>query len=249
MSSMNIFENILQNNESDNEIKYAANGKKLYVQTDYFGNIYLKYEKDYYLVLMGMDYESGLELVQIKNPDTLRKNLEDLSTIKKNIKSGTIKSDYTTLRGKASEAINNMTDEEIDEYATNNEFMNYDPEFTERKFFWVQYDNVDETLEGEEDEYYYLNNVIEENEMNNTAGMVYSDLQLLTPGTFDTILIDGDMNSKNVVSNTERIDGSCTCRLTIYTAGYFRANFFDKSKYSRLCIDSVSNSLSTKLMK
>ena len=87
-------------------------------------------------------------------------------------------------------------------------------------------------MEGEEDDGFYLNGISEGSQQ----GMVYSELLSLNPGTFDTILIQGDTTSKNVVSTTERIDGYCTARLTVYTSGHFRPNFMDSSRLSRLCI-------------
>jgi hypothetical protein len=222
------------------------------IQTDYLGNIYIKQTNNnddiYYIVSLDSNEDSGscIELIRIKNPNIFRKNLEDEAHLKKSVRSGDIKASGSTLMGRAYETITDMTEEEREDYIIKNDFCSFDPGFDERKYFWVQYKDNDEPLEGEEDDGFYLNG-ISNNE--NETGIMYSDLLFLTPGTFDTLLIEGNTTSKNVVSTVERVDGYCTKRLTIYTSGHFRTNFIDNSKMARLCINPQTKELTMKKIK
>jgi hypothetical protein len=226
-----------ENNIDSIDVKYVTEyrpqkGETVYMQTDYMGNIYLKHNDQYYIVSLDSYHPSGVELNRIEKPNIFRKNLIESRFLKDAIKSGVIKANNTSLTGKAYESINDMTDEEHSDYMTKNDFSSFDSSFYERKYYWIQYKEEDELLEGEEDDGFYLNGISEGSQQ----GMMYSELLSLNPGTFDTILIQGDTTSKNVVSTTERIDGYCTARLTVYTSGHFRPNFMDSSRLSRLCI-------------
>lgn len=225
-----------------------------YLQTDYFGNIYLKHKDKYYTVSLDSYESSGIELNRIEKPDVFRKNLIESRFLKNAIKTGVIKANSTSLSGKVYESMNDMTEEELEEYMSKNNFSTFDSSFHEKKHFWVQYDEEDEPLEGTEDDGFYLNGIydgdyipdnLDQTQEQEKAqvqaqeqgqGICYSDLLAYCPGSFDTILMQGDMSSKRVLSNTERIDGYCTTRLTVYTSGHFRANFIDFSKLSRLCM-------------
>ncbi len=212
------------------------------IQTDYLGNIYIKNNNDnvYYIVSLDSSLDSGIELIRIKNPNRFRKNCEDHTHLTKQVRSGTIKASNSTLMGRAYESLTDMTDEEREEYMSMNDFSSYDLGFHERKYFWVQYKEEDEPLEEEEDDGFYLNGV---SNGDTGVGIMYSDLLSLTSGSFDTILIQGDIISKNVVSNVERIDGYCTQRLSIHSSGHFRTNFMDTTKMARLCIDPTTKDL------
>lgn len=208
------------------------------LQCDYLGNIYLKYKNDYYMV--SLDSDVGAVLSRIEYPESFKKNLIEMCFLKKETKSGLIKSGHDTLRGKIHDSISNMTEDEIEDYMSKNDYMSIDPYFVEKKHYWVQYQEDDN---DDINDNFYLNGVVNELDIDKTDGMVYSDLLSLSCGTFDTILIKGDNTSKNVVSVIERIDGHCTSRLTVYTSGHFRANFFDKVKYSVLCVDTAADTL------
>lgn len=207
----------------------------VFLQTDYLGNIYLKYNDKYYIVSLDSYTESGIELNRIYNVNIFRKNLLESQFLKDAVKKGIIKTNSSSLSGRAYESLNDMNDEEREEYISKNDFSCFDASFHERKYFWVQYNEEDEPTEGDEDSNFYLNGIAE-----NTChdGIQYSDLLSLNTGSFDTILIKGDTTSKKVISNTERIDGYCTARLTVYTSGHFRTNFIDSSKMGRLCISN-----------
>lgn len=211
---------------------------KCYVQCDYMGNIYLKHDDTYYMVYLDVDSPQGTELVKMKNVNPFRETLKDNQHLASHLRSGTIKSGNTTLSGRAYEAMTDMTVEEREDYMLKNDYCVNDHQFIERKYFWVQYDEEDEPLEDEEDTGFYLNGVINEDDIaDDSYGMVHSDLLFETGCSFDTMLIGGDLMSKHVVSNCERVDGYCTSRLTIFTSGHFRCNFIDKVTMGRICLD------------
>jgi len=220
--------------------------EKVYLQTDYQGNIYLKHNDQYYIVSLDSYTDSGVELNKIYKVDAFRKNLMESQFLQRAVRSGVIKANNSSLAGRAYESLNDMTDDEREEYMAKNDFSNFDPGYHERKYFWVQYKEDDEPLEGEEDDSFYLNGISEGSYPDQKQalvqgqgqGMMYSDLLSMSPGSFDTILIQGDTASKRVISNTERVDGYCTARLTVYTSGHFRPNFMDSSKMGRLCVET-----------
>ena len=212
-----------------------------FLQTDYLGNIYLKFNETYYFVNLDPALLQGVELSLVINPDTFKKNLLEMKSLVNNVKSGEIRSGNQTLRGRVYESLNEMTEDERDEYLMKNDGSIFDPQFKERDYFWVQYKQDDEVLEEEQDDTFFINGY------HDTAlenyGIMYSELLCLTPGSFDTILIGGDLTSKNVASSVERVDGYCTCRLTVYETGHLRTNFIDTSKLGILCIDPLTSEL------
>lgn len=330
MSKITVYQERIINEQ--NKIKYEyipINGNNYAcIQTDYLGNIYIKYKDIYYIVSLDISAESGIQLTQIIKPNCFRNNLLEIKNISENVRTGIINSGNQTLRGRVYETLNDMDDEEREDYMLKNDCSSYDPGFYERKYFWVQYQEEDEPIEGEIDDSFYMNGIVYNNKLNQESeqvsqinesiseelkieelqidnntniddnidlcdlndelkddvkcymeekkiikndistannkikvkinenitsnntinGIMYSDLLSLTPGTFDTILIEGDITSNRVVSSIERVDGHCSARLTLYTSGIFRANFIDISKFSKLCIDFESNQLITKLM-
>jgi hypothetical protein len=233
--------------ESKSESKtkeYIQSGNEyVYVQTDVNGNIYLKHKNKYYIVSLDDDEKSGINLTLINNPAIFRRKLQDNIELLKTIKSGIIRSGHKTLKGIIADNIdhdgnNNDNSDDLDE-------LDYqyqkDDQFTERGLYWVKYNLDDEPNEFESNETYYLNGVV--NDTNN-EGIIMSDLLASYPGTFDTLLMKGhSTDSKTVISSIERIDGHCSKRLTIYTCGNFKANFIDKSKYSKLCYNPKSDSI------
>lgn len=227
---------IVKINENETKNIYSPCDFAL-LQTDYLGNIYLKYHDVYYFVGIDSALEHGVELSLVMNPDTFKKNLLEMQSLVKNVKSGEIRSGSQTLRGRVYESLNEMTEDERDEYLMKNDGSIYDPQFKERDYFWVQYKQDDELLEEEQDDSYFINGI--QNETTGNSGIMYSELLCLSPGTFDTILINGDLTSKNVVSNVERVDGYCVSRLTVHETGHMRTNFIDTSKIGILILDDV----------
>lgn len=227
------------NNKTVEVKKYTViPDQSVLLQTDYNGNIYLRHDDKYYIVSLDQYCDSGVELTPINKPDYFRKNLLEKKKIE--IRSGTIRVSDNTLRGRVYDSLNEMTEEEREEYAEKNNYSAYDPEFHERKYYWVQY-KEDEPLDEFIEDEFYLNGVSSDR---SDAGIVISDLLADGIGTFDTILIDGDQSSKHVISTIEKIDNSSTARLTVYSkSGYFRANFMNMSKYGRLCFDQDKKEL------
>lgn len=225
------------NVEHCDEIKIVEyipqNNEKVFVQTDFMGNIYLKHGDQYYTVSLDSYQPSGVELNLINKPDIFRMNLVESKYLRDAVKSGVIKANSSSLAGKAYESMTDMTEEDMDEYMSKNNFSNFDTSFHEKKYYWIQYKEEDEPMEEEENDEFYLNGISEGSQ----PGIMYSDLLSYSSGSFDTIMIQGDTASKNVVSTTERIDGYCVARLTIYTSGHLRSNFMDSSKLSRLCVE------------
>jgi len=163
------------------------------------------------------------ELVPLtKNYRRFRKNYVDHIGMKNQIRCGKIVSGKSTLKGIAMKEINKMDDNE----RTNMDFNNFDDTFVERSYYNVLYndpqdidedDPQDERFDPDGD-MFYLNGCDHPN------GIQYAPIMMTSPGSFDTILIDGTDNSKNVVSSIERIDGYCVYRMTIYTNGLLKIN-------------------------
>lgn len=218
----------------------------VYLQVDYYGNIYLKHifgdRTVYYIVSLDPDDAIGVCLTPIKSPNIFRQNLIESELSEKVVKKGVIHAKTQSLRGMVNKSLRDMNDEQQEEYLENNEFANFDTSFVESEYYWAKYNDDDKVDKDEYDDRFYLNGVSAESEQK-TIGIVYSDLLTFTEGTFDTILIQGDYDSHNVVSTIERIDGYCTNRLTVYSSGHFKANFIDRAKYSRLCIDEDTSEL------
>lgn len=203
------------------------------VQVDYNGNTYFKHNNSYYLVSLDNALSEGIVLTKIKNPDYFKKLLVESSFIKSDVKSGTINAGSTTLKGRAYAELNDMTDEEKEDYLEKNDYSFAIPDCKEKQYFWVKYDE-----DENEDAVFALNgftNSTEESSDNH--GMMYSDILMESTGTFCTILIEGDVGSKRVISNTEKIDGFFTPTLTVYTSGILKAVFIDSEKTATLCLD------------
>jgi len=216
------------------------------LHVDLLGNTYLKHNHTYYIVSIDEYTPSGVELTRISNPDVFRKILIESQNLKQGVKSGSINNNSTTLRGKAYENISNMTDEEKSEHMEKNEFMTSDNGCDEKKYFWVKYDEEYELDEDEIADGFYLNGLVNESEIGIVSGIVNSDLLSPVAGSFEVILIQGDIGSKRVVSNVEKIDRYCTSTLTIFTSGKMKTNFVERTKLARLCLDSVNGELITK---
>ena len=160
--------------------------------------------------------------------------LEEYKFLSETVKSGVIKLNSTTLAGKASNTLNEMEEEERMDHMEKNNLLYNDSNFDEKKGYWVQYNENNSSDESDdENDSFYLNGLSKDLSY---QGMVISDLLITTLGTFNTVLIEGGLTSKKVISTTEKSNGYCTSYLTVYTDGYFESRFIDYSKYGRLCI-------------
>ena len=221
MSKIYVIENIGVGTGASPSVLTSAS-----IHADYLGNIYIKYNDVYYIIILDNSVQYGIELVQIKNQTRFRQNLIDMQHLKTEIKSGVIKSGLDTLRGRLQSLVSG-TDVPQDTKTSE------DIEYYENKFFWTQYADDNESDDDIPNDNFYLNGVVDDTG-DQKSGIVFSDLSCTTRGSFNTILVDGDLISNNVVSSIERIDGHYTACLTIYSSGYFRINFIDHSKLVRL---------------
>lgn len=215
---------------------------------DILGNTYLKHNETYYIVSIDEYIPSGVELTKIKNPNIFRKRLIEENNLKQGMKIGKINNNNTTLRGKASESISNMTDEEKNEHMEQNEYLANDGCCEEKKYFWVKYNDGKEIFDGDDedddfDEGFYFNDLVNESDIGVTdvtdvQGIIHSDLLSPVPGSFEVIMIHGDIGSKRVVSSISKIDGYWSAILTVFTSGKLKSNFTYKTILARLCLDS-----------
>lgn len=186
------------------------------VQTDYLGNIYFKYDDEYYIVNLVYDTKTGIELTKIQNVNIFKDNLHKSLFVKANVKTGVLNMSTNTLRGVVQNDVS-KTDEE-------NNIVN--TQCIEDTYYWSkhaeEYDDEDE-----------INNDFCFNNVGGT-GIVYSDLLANYEGSFNTIFINGNITSKNVISTIERIDGYSHSKLIIYTSGHLKVYFFDKTFVSSL---------------
>ena len=227
--------------ESDN---IDDTNKYCQVQTDYCGNTILKFNNEYYIIILDATLPNGATINKIKCPDRFRKNLQANLNIINEYKSGKIHPTSKSLKGLTRQTLSDMNDEERDDYMTKNNFYIDHQNFTEGQYYWTSYENDDDLLECEEDDGYYLNGIISSDDSDKGVnGIVKSDILLYTPGTFATILMIGNLESKYVASTLERIDEYCTSRLIIYSEGYIKINFIDKNIISKICIDPTNNEL------
>ena len=217
--------NISQTNNEPSD-KFAT------IEIDYNGNVYILYDDTYYIISLDQENINGLELIKIYNSKYYQDIYNENKHLFENMKMGNIISGNTTLSGKIYDQLNDMTQEEKDNYSLKNNYDFNDPQFIEKSYYRVQYDETDE----DENIVFCLSGIDIKNEQ---KGLILSKLLVPYPCSFDTIYIDGDINSKNVLSSSERIDGFCSYRLTIYSSGYLRCNFIDKVILSKLYIDNT----------
>ena len=201
---------------------------RVVLQVDLLGNPYFKHNDTYYMISTDEYLPTGVELIKINNPKIFRENLINAQNLKQGTRSGLINANNTSLRGKAHESINVMTDEEKEDYMSKNDFMVNDDGCAEKKYFWVKYDDDSNDSEDFIDNYddgFNLNGVVDECETGTIHGIISSDLLTPVPGSFDIIMIHGDLSSKRVVSNICKKHGFSTSVLTVYTSGKIKTNF------------------------
>jgi hypothetical protein len=210
---------------------YEYTTEKARIEIDYNGNIYICYNDIYYIVSLDSDNENGAELIKINNNNYYYDIFAENKYIFQNMRFGNILSGESTLSGKIYERLNNMTINEKEKYVLKNNYNCSDPQFIEKSYYRVNYEELDE--EEDENIPFHISGIDIKNEKN---GLLLSRLLSPYPCSFDTIYIDGDIISKNVLSSSERLDGYCSSRLTLYSFGYIRCNFIDRVILSRLCI-------------
>tara|TARA_B110000908_G_C10256667_1_gene456026 strand:- start:2893 stop:3600 length:708 start_codon:yes stop_codon:yes gene_type:complete len=216
------------NNESDNKNNAS-------IEIDYNGNVYILYNNTYYIISLEQDNINGLELIKIDNSRYYQDMYNENKHLFGNMMFGNILSGETTLSGKVHSQLNDMTQDEKDIYSLKNNYDFNNTQFIENTYFRVHKNESDEN--EDENILFHLNGIDIKNEH---KGLTLSKLLIPYSCSFDTIYIDGEIISKNVISSSERIDGYCSSRLTIYSSGYFRCNFIDKVILSKLYIDDTN---------
>lgn len=164
----------------------------------------------------------------IKSYHRLRKNYIDHIGIRDFIRRGRVIQGKSTLKGVAMNRLDQMDEDKRSDM----DFNNFDNTFVERSYYNVQRDHIegmsDEDDDDRMDQYgdmFYLNGCVDDL----SGGIQNAPIMMTSPGTFDTLLIDGHDESKNVISTIERIDGYCVYRVTIYTNGILKINIVGSS--------------------
>ena len=109
-------------------IVHGSDGKisKCFVECDCNGNIFLKYNDQYYTLSLDCEEETGITLCRIRDPKHYIKSR--MMHIHKK-KEGKIHNTQQTLKGKVKDKINNMDDEEKDDFIDKNHYTSYDRHF------------------------------------------------------------------------------------------------------------------------
>lgn len=167
------------------------------------------------------------ELVSlIKSYHRFRKNYIDHIGMREQIMCGKVVQGKATLRGVAMNGLNQMDQNDRSDM----DFNNFDNTFVERSYYNIQRDQM-EDIDDDDDQIdqdgdmFYLNGCVDDQ----SGGIQHAPIMMTSPGSFDTLLIDGSVESKNVISTIERIDGCCVYRVTIYTNGILKINIIGSS--------------------
>lgn len=203
-------------------IKIDNSEERAKIMVDFLGNIFLHHNEKYYYITLNNDIKCGVELIEILNIKQLKRNYEESFQLKRLIKSGVIKNNGQTLQSRVITNLNNESEH-------NNEFAYTDKSYHERQYFKTVYDD-DSDNETDDNGSFYINGVNE----NDGFGLKYAELLFTCDNNYETILIDGNIESKKIISTVEKKNGYCDSRLSIYTNGIFRCNFFNCSKWAKL---------------
>jgi len=167
------------------------------------------------------------ELVSlVKSYHRFRKNYIDHIGMRNQITCGRVIGGKSTLKGVAMNGIDRMDDEKRSDM----DFNNFDNTFIERSYYNIQRDQMEDTDDDmdrmdPDGDLFYLNGCVDDL----SGGIQHAPIMMTSPGSFDTLLIDGPNESKNVISTIERIDGCCVYRATIYTDGNLKINIVGSS--------------------
>lgn len=218
---------------------------KTFYHVDLQGNSYIKHNDDYYMIFIDIDYQDkgGVELMRINNVNVYKQLFLDNMSIRNSIKKGVIKSSELTLKGKTIDHIKNLNDDAAEVFLEKNDYSISDSICNEKKYFRVTYDEDNFVDEDEIDDSYYFNGVVCDNDIGNIPGIIHSDLLCEQSGNFDVVMIKGDMQSKNIISSIERVDGYSIKNLVVFTSGFFKSTFIEKTINGRLCFDTQSQLL------
>ncbi len=220
---------------------------------DYIGNIYLKSPNNLYYYL----YISSncIQLISLSNSIIckLKQHLADNIHVKKYVRYGNITPREESLRGKAMTAMkkyNNSAKSSLN-------YSSFDDTFIERCYYSVTFDknnNKNDDDDGDDDDddddddnendNYDINGIANDSYSDETNEKIHiANFMMESPGTYDTIFINGDIESKHVTSTIEKANGCSPIRLTIYSTGIFKVNIIGESinYYKLMCNNNIDN--------
>jgi hypothetical protein len=113
---------------------------KVRIEVDYFGNIYIRFRDRCYNILFDGQSERGMELDRIstKCSESMRYTLNDYPHLAQHVKRGEIVLSEMTLKGRVTQIMKEMNDEELAEHVDINNFTSHDSSFKEAEFFRIE---------------------------------------------------------------------------------------------------------------
>ena len=235
----------LNNNSLGSHVHESNNIYIARIYMDYHGNVYLVYNDITYLISLNTDKSSSpIELLPIKNINIFKKHYLNNIQHESNKKCGKIILSNNTLKGKASENIDKMTDEEREDYIMKNEYFTFDISMYEKNYYRIKNDDDNSDDDNDiliednvNDEYTFNQHSYSQNCIN------FAELLCPSYSTYNTIYIDGNLSSKNVITTIEKKNNYCPFIITIYSTGYIRANFIERSIMTKLMYNETINLL------
>lgn len=219
------------------------------VEIDYNANIYFRHTSlnIYYIVCFDMDTENGIVLERM-TPASIhasRELAQDYAYFEKHMKRGKIILSDMTLKGRVTQVLEGMDNEEFDNVAEQHQFTTYDSTFKENDFFRIEQikksvdtdddlqdsddsqdsQDSDDSDWGEDDdpeEDYIFSGV---SSGDKSYGIILSSLLCDSMAYNDTLMIRGGIDSKVITSCIQRADSYCTQRLIIYSNGFVKVQY------------------------
>jgi hypothetical protein len=220
-----------------------ASEKTLIVLTDHHGNIFFKHENMHYLLFLDSSRKEGAYVIKVPKIDIFKRIYEDSwYASSKHTVGGKITATGETLKGKVATKLNELDQDEKDNFIENNEYTIQPTPVGESNYYWVSRDkNTQDELDYDDDpdnpdiNGFYLDSISRSED--DKFGIVLAELLCEYPCSFKTVLVEGGINSHNVSSAVQQKSGFSTQDATIYTNGFIKSNFVDTEKCCRLCID------------
>jgi len=236
----------------------------VYIEADYNGNIYLRFEDQVYNVLLDA---SNLTLAPL-TPDArnaLRSIMLDHPHLKTHTKIGNVILSDITLKGRVSKVLKNMDQDEYTEHAESNNFTSVSS-FIEEEYYRIQkipntdadsdYDSdYDSDLDSDDmdDRYIFCDLQDMQDRQDRQAQteqtdtetgirlwpyIVFSDMLNDCMAHYDTLMIKGGTSSKIV---TSCVQNQCTynsCRIVFYSDGVVKIHYPGScSVYSKIGVE------------
>lgn len=231
----------------------------VYIEADYNGNIYLRFEDQVYNVLLDA---SNMTLAPL-TPDArnaLRSILLDHPHLKMHTKIGKVILSDITLKGRVSKVLKNMDQDEYAEHADSNNFTSVST-FIEEEFYRIQKipnadadAELDSDLDSDSDsdnmdDRYIFCDLQDRQAQAQTKHtetgiklwpyIVFSDMLNDCMAHYDTLMIKGDTSSKIVTSCVQNQHTYNSCRIVFYSDGVVKIHYPGScSVYSKISIDN-----------